>query len=65
MTDQSNEKEKTMAQTKNNRGEWVAAIPLPIYGLRKKCDCGKRFWTHAGYSGHYALVHILALGEKP
>jgi hypothetical protein len=47
--------------TQNDRGDWVPAIPLPFYGLRKRCDCGQRFWTAAGYRGHYALVHILGL----
>ena len=49
-------------QTENNRGEWVPAIPLPLLGLRKRCRCGETFWTMDGYRGHYALVHILALG---
>ena len=48
-------------QTQNKRGEWVPAIPLPYYGLRKHCTCGRRFWTEQGYRGHYALAHILAL----
>lgn len=35
-------------------------IPLPMMGVRKRCDdCGRKFWTQAGYRGHYALVHIL------
>lgn len=45
----------------NQRGEWVPAIPLPYYGLRKHCSCGRKFWTAAGYQGHYALAHVLAL----
>ncbi len=54
----------------NNRGEWVPAIPLPLLGpgFRKGCSCGRRYWTIDGYRGHYALVHVLALGdpeEKP
>jgi hypothetical protein len=48
-------------QTQNERGEWVPAIPLPLYGLRKRCQCGRHFWTAAGYRGHYALRHILRL----
>ena len=45
--------------TQNKAGQWVPAIPLPFYGLRKRCGCGRRFWTEEGYRGHYALVHIL------
>lgn len=43
----------------NRRGEWVPAIPLPFYGMRKKCSCGAKFWTMDGYLGHYAVKHIL------
>jgi hypothetical protein len=46
----------------NDRGEWVPAIPLPLYGLRKQCHCGRKFWTLAGYRGHYVLAHVLHLG---
>jgi hypothetical protein len=49
--------------TKNEEGQWVPAIPLPLYGARKHCHCGRRFWTIAGYRGHYALRHILKLGD--
>lgn len=45
--------------TQNARGEWVPSIPLPLYGLRKRCECGRKFWTMDGYRGHYALRHIL------
>jgi hypothetical protein len=45
----------------NRDGQWVPAIPLPFYGLLKRCDCGARFWTARGYRGHYALVHILKI----
>lgn len=46
--------------TQNRRGEWVPSIPLPMYGLRKKCwVCGKKFWTEERYREHYALHHIL------
>jgi hypothetical protein len=48
------------AQTQNKRGEWVPAIPLPLFGIRKRCQCGKRFWTLGGYRAHYAYVHIWA-----
>jgi hypothetical protein len=52
--------EQPEVTTQNDRGEWVPAIPLPLYGLRKHCTCGRRFWTMGGYRGHYALAHILA-----
>ena len=52
-----------MNQTTNTRGEWVPAIPLPLLGLRKRCSCGRRFWTLDGYRGHYAYAHILGHGE--
>jgi hypothetical protein len=48
-------------QTLNDRGEWVPGIPLPFYGLRKRCECGRKFWTAEGYRGHYALAHTLGL----
>lgn len=47
--------------TKNRRGEYVPAILLPYYGLKKKCECGESFWTENGYDGHYALKHILGM----
>jgi len=49
-------------QARNDDGQWVPAIPLPLLGLRKRCECGRKFWTLAGYRGHYALRHILRLG---
>ena len=52
-----------MPETQNSRGEWVPSIPLPFYGLRKRCCCGRKFWTVVGYQGHYALCHILHLGD--
>ena len=47
---------------RNERGQWVPSIPLPFYGLRKRCECGRKFWTTDGYRGHYALAHVLHLG---
>lgn len=49
-------------QAQNDRGEWVPAIPLPLYVWphRHRCKCGGGFWTESGYRGHYALAHILA-----
>lgn len=51
-------------KTQNNRGEWVTAIPMPLFGLKKQCSCGQSFWTTRGYQSHYALEHII-LGNKP
>jgi len=48
-------------RTKNKNGHWVPSIPLPYYGLRKGCICGKKFWTEKGYERHYALEHIVGL----
>jgi hypothetical protein len=42
-------------------GRWVPDIPLPLYGLRKHCHCGRKFWTLYRYQAHYALVHILEM----
>jgi hypothetical protein len=50
---------KILAQ--NARGEWVPAIPLPFFGVRKRCECGRSFWTMDGYRGHYALRHVLRM----
>jgi hypothetical protein len=53
----------TLAQ--NSAGRWVPSIPEPFHGLRKQCvRCGARFWTAAGYRGHYALIHILLLEDR-
>lgn len=48
----------------NGRGEWVPAIPLPFFGIRKRCSCGAAFWKHDNYLAHYALKHIV-LGDLP
>ncbi len=47
------------ASQENDDGAWVPAIPLPLFGWRKRCSCGRGFWTLDGYRGHYALAHIL------
>lgn len=55
---------RQLASCRNRRGEEVPAIPLPLYGIRKRCgECGASFWTERGYGGHYVLVHVLALAE--
>lgn len=49
-------------QTRNREGKWVQSIPLPFYGIRKKCPepgCGEYYFTMKGYRNHYAYKHIL------
>ncbi len=45
---------RSNAATQNKRGEWVPAIPEPYYGIRKMCECGKKFFTLKRYREHYA-----------
>jgi len=52
------------ARMQNQRSEWVISIPLPFYGLKKRCSCGATFWRESNYNAHYALRHIV-LGELP
>lgn len=56
----------TETRTQNARGEWVPAIPLPLFIAfgRKQCKCGRKFWTKEGYEGHYALAHVLGLLDR-
>lgn len=53
------------AQTQNDRGEWVPAIPEPLFvgfRLRKcRCDCGEVRKSRESYREHYALAHVLGL----
>jgi hypothetical protein len=49
------------SSTENTYGGWVPAVPGPFLGLRKKCRCGRKFWTLEGYQGHYAWAHILGM----
>ena len=44
--------------TQNKKGQWVPAIPLPYYGLKKECGCGKSFWKEENYEKHYLYEHI-------
>ena len=48
----------------NEDGNWSAAIPLPFYGLKKKCDCGKSFWYEENYRKHYVEAHTDGLSYK-
>lgn len=50
--------------TQNKRGEDVPLIPIPFYGLKKMCCCGKKFWKEKNYEAHYSLEHIIR-GNKP
>lgn len=51
--------------TQNTRGEWVPAIPEPLFIGRRltkcQCDCGETRNTRLAYREHYALTHILGL----
>jgi hypothetical protein len=61
--------EKTAArfhttQTQNDRGEWVPAIPLPLFlnfGRVQCDDCGHRSFGQRRYREHFALAHVLGL----
>lgn len=48
----------------NDRSEEVPAIPMPLFGLKKQCSCGRRFWKLRNYQAHYAHEHIV-LGTLP
>jgi hypothetical protein len=41
----------------NPNGLWSEAIPLPLYGLKKQCYCGRSFWKEENYRKHYQQVH--------
>ena len=41
----------------NADGTWSEAVPLPFYGLRKQCACGKKFWKEQSYHKHYVTKH--------
>lgn len=48
----------------NLRGEWVPAIPLPLFLAFGRVECGKcdeRFRNKRRYQEHYAYVHILGM----
>lgn len=53
----------TDTQVRNAWGEWVPAIPLPLFVRfgRKRCRCRRTFWTTDGYRGHYAYAHVLGM----
>lgn len=52
--------------SQNDDGTWSEAIPL-VYGLRKKCNCGQKFWSMKSYEYHYRSNHTdgLAYIRKP
>lgn len=41
----------------NFDGTWSEGIELPMYGLRKGCKCGRKFWREANYKRHYQKAH--------
>ncbi len=45
-------------------GLWTQSIPLPFYGLRKTCSCGKKFWKVSNYRSHYIDAHTDGLVYK-
>lgn len=49
------------AQVQNKYGRWVPAVPEPFCGIRKECQCGRKFWRYESYRAHYALKHIMGL----
>lgn len=49
----------------NADGTWSEAIPLPFYGIRKKCStCWRGFWTEKGYEKHYVNEHTTGMKFK-
>lgn len=52
--------------TQNDAGQWVPAIPLPLYLAfgRCRCSCGVTRWGMRRYREHYALAHIVD-GKPP
>lgn len=36
---------------------WREAVPLPFYGVRKVCQCRKKFWKTSSYERHYRKEH--------
>lgn len=41
----------------NGDGTWSESVPLPFYGIRKRCQCGKSFWKEENYRKHYIKSH--------
>ena len=41
----------------NEDGSWSQSIPLPFYGIKKKCDCGKSFWKESNFRKHFIEKH--------
>lgn len=48
----------------NPDGNWSKAIPLPLYGFKKTCQCGKSFWKEANYRKHYQQMHTDGVSYK-
>lgn len=45
-------------------GLWRQSVPLPFYGVRKGCHCGKKFWKESNYESHYINAHTDGLRYK-
>lgn len=43
--------------SENPDGTWSEAVPLPFYGLKKKCICLRTFWREENYRKHYIAEH--------
>lgn len=53
-------------QVQNKNGEWVPAVPTPIFGAfgkRVRCYCKKWYPNTKRYQEHYAYAHILGMED--
>lgn len=52
-------------EVKNDRGEWVPAIPTPIFLAfgRVQCHCGKKRRNKLSYMEHFSYSHILGMDD--
>lgn len=52
-------------EVKNDRGEWVPAIPTPIFLAfgRVQCHCGKKRRNKLSYMEHFSYAHILGMDD--
>lgn len=46
-------------------GSWRECPPLPFYGIRKRCSCGRAFWRESAYEQHWKIENakLLDTGE--
>jgi hypothetical protein len=52
-------------QVLNTKGEWVPAVPLPIFLWfgRCQCHCGVKRKNRVSYMEHFAYAHILGMAD--